>query len=343
VRDTGPGIRRLRCGRGFRYLDPAGRTLREPDALGRIRALAIPPAWTRVWICPSPSGHLQAVGWDARGRKQYRYHPLYRQVRDEVKFGRMAAFLAVLARIRRRVARDLRRSGLPREKVLAAVVRLLETTFVRVGNEEYAQENDSFGITTLHNRHARVDGATLRLRFRGKSGLTHEVSLTDRRLARIVRQCRDLPGYELFQYLDENGEPCKVDSADVNSYLREIAGEDFSAKDFRTLAGTVLAARELAACGPCRNPRHAAKNVVAACRRVAEKLGNRPATCRKYYIHPAVIEAYSDGQLFPAVERGREQQQTYNGKGMPAEEYTVLVLLAGYQEQQARQARAIAA
>jgi DNA topoisomerase I len=338
VRTTGPCIQRVRCGKSFRYLGPDGRPLRDPKHLGRIRSLAIPPAWRGVWICPSASGHLQAIGRDARGRKQYRYHPQYRAVRDEAKFSRMIAFGTVLAVIRARVRQDLERRGLPKEKVLATVVRLLESTFIRVGNDEYARENDSFGLTTMRDKHVRINGAKLMFRFRGKSGLEHAIELTDRRLARIVKACRDLPGYELFQYVDENGDTCRIDSADVNQYVREISGQDFTAKDFRTWAGTLLAARELYAAGPCRGATTGKRTIVAGIKRVAARLGNRPATCRKYYIHPAVIEAYSNGSLFPAMERGEEQHAAYAGLGLRPEEYSVMVIIAEYQMKLARAA-----
>ncbi len=341
MKDGGPGIRRVRAGKGFRYMDPAGRPVRDAETLERVRALAIPPAWTSVWICPTPYGQIQAVGWDARGRKQYRYHPLYRKVRDESKFGRMIAFGAVLALIRRRVNEDLDRRGLPREKVLAAVVRLLDATYMRVGNSEYARDNESFGLTTLRDKHARVAGATLTLRFRGKSGQEHIAELTDERLSRIVRRCQELPGYELFQYVDRNGVAWKVDSGDVNAYLREIAGQDFSAKDFRTWAGTILAARELALQGPCRSDREGRKRILEAVRGVARQLGNRPATCRKYYVHPAVVEAYAGGSLFPVMREGLAQERAYNGHGLLPEEYAVLATVAEYQEKQVRQARGV--
>jgi DNA topoisomerase-1 len=338
VTGNGPCIHRIRCGRSFRYLDPDGNPLRSPRHLDRIRSLAIPPAWTNIWICPSPSGHLQATGRDARGRKQYRYHPSYRATRDQAKFSRMIAFGAVLARIRRRVEHDIRRHGLPREKVLATVVRLLETTFIRVGNDEYARENDSFGLTTMHDRHVRINGTTLMFRFRGKSGLTHTVELTDSRLARIVRECQDLPGYELFQYVDESGEICRVDSADVNQYIREISGQDFTAKDFRTWAGTVMAACELYGEGPCRSATHVKKTVVAVTKRVAQRLRNRPATCRKYYIHPAILDSYSDGSLFPVMREGEQQHSAYAGRGLLPAEYSVMVLVADYQRKLAKAA-----
>jgi DNA topoisomerase-1 len=332
----GPCIQRIRCGRFFRYQGPDGKPLRDPGHLQRIRSLAIPPAWKNVWICPSANGHLQAVGWDAKGRKQYRYHPQYRSVRDQAKFSRMIAFGTVLALIRRNVGQDLDRAGLPREKVLATVVRLLETTFIRVGNDEYAKENDSFGLTTLRSRHVRIDGATLLFSFRGKSGLEHTIELTDARLARIVRQCRELPGYELFRYVNEAGEIGRVDSADVNCYIRKLCGQDFTAKDFRTWAGTVLAARELHSAGPPASATAAKRTVVKAIKTVARRLGNRPATARKYYIHPAIPDAYADGTLFPAMARGEEQNTAYAGLGLRPEEYSVMVLIAEYQGQMAK-------
>jgi DNA topoisomerase-1 len=250
VSDASPGLARRRAGAGFRYHDPDGAVARGKAVLARIKALAIPPAWDQVWICPREDGHLQATGRDARGRKQYRYHPRWREARDETKYGRMLAFARALPRIRRRVRRDLALPGLPRDKVLATVVRLLETTRMRVGNQEYARENDSFGLTTLRVRQVRVRGSTMQFRFRGKSGVWHEFALSDRALASIVRRMRDLPGYELFQYLDEQGETRAVDAADVNAYLKAIAGEEFTSKDFRTWAGTVLAARALHEAGP---------------------------------------------------------------------------------------------
>jgi DNA topoisomerase I len=340
VSGSGPCIRRIRCGRAFRYIGADGTPVRDPKHLERIRSLVIPPAWKNVRICPSPHGHLQAAGWDARGRKQYRYHPRYREVRDQAKFSRMIAFGTVLATIRREVRRDLRRRGLPKEKVLATVVRLLETSFIRVGNDEYAKENDSFGLTTMKDRHVRIAGSKLLFHFRGKSGQEHGIELTDRRLANIVKQCRDLPGYDLFQYIDEEGRPCAVDSADVNRYIHDIAGSDFTAKDFRTWAGTVLAVHELCAVGPCRNESSGTRAIVNAVKSVARQLGNRPATCRKYYIHPAILDAYSDGSLFSAMRQGEQQQTAYNGLGLRPEEYGAMVVVAEHQERLARQARA---
>jgi len=305
VSDETPGITRQRSGTAFRYRHPDGRVVRERRTLARIRAIAIPPAWTEVWICSRDDGHVQATGRDARRRKQYRYHPRWREVRDETKFGRMAAFARALPRIRRRAREDLARPGLPREKALAAVVHLLERTRIRVGNAEYARENDSFGLTTLRGHQVRVRGQRLDFRFRGKSGVLHEVALSDPRLAALVRRMQDLPGEELFQYIDEHGETRRVESADVNAYLQSIAGEAFTSKDFRTWAGTLLAARALRALGPCATPAEGRRNVNRAIEAVAAELRNTKAVCRKCYVHPAVIEAYLEGRLPPA--RGTEE------------------------------------
>jgi DNA topoisomerase I len=296
VNDALPGIRRDRVRKGFVYRDARNHVIRDPAQLARIKALAIPPAWEAVWICASPSGHLQATGRDSKGRKQYRYHPAWTQFRDELKYGRMRAFGKALPLIRRRVSTDLARPGLPREKVLATVVRLLERTRLRVGNKEYAKANGSFGLTTLRNRHANVVGSELRFNFQGKGGKPHTVALKDDQLARIVRRCRDLPGYELFQYLDEKHQRQVIDSSDVNAYLRDITGEDFTAKDFRTWAGTLVALQSLAGL-EATSTRIAKKNILAAIKVVAEHLRNTPAICRKSYIHPIVLEAYSDGYL----------------------------------------------
>ncbi len=302
VRETTSGFTRQKCGTGFRYLDTAGKSLRDKQHLARIRSLVIPPAWQRVWICPLPEGHLQAVGYDAKGRKQYRYHPIYSHFRNHTKFGRMPEFAKALPLIRHRVQRDLARPGLPREKVLATVVRLLETTYIRIGNTEYAKQNKSFGLTTLRDRHVDIEGADVRFHFRGKSGQDHDIHLHDRRLARIIRECQDLPGYELFQYLDHDGRQHTIDSNDVNAYLREITGGDFTAKDFRTWAGTVQSALVLADIGPAQSETEMKRNVVTAIKAVAGRLGNRPATCRKYYVHPVVLDAYADGTLFSCVK-----------------------------------------
>ena len=292
-----PGFRRQRAGKGFRYLDAKGRPIRDPETLARIRALAIPPAWTDVWICPSANGHLQATGRDARGRRQYRYHARYRARRDASKFARLAAFGAALPRIRRRVRLDLSRRGLPREKVLAAVVGLLDATPLRVGNEEYARVNKSFGISTLRDRHATVSGETVRFRFRGKGGRTEEATLVDRRLAAVVRRCRDVPGQRLFQYVDEDGEERGISSEDVNAYLREAAGDpDVSAKDFRTWTATVLAHRALSSPAPQADAGPRSRPDVEAIRRTAEVLNDTLAVTRNSYVHPAVLEAFEPAQ-----------------------------------------------
>jgi DNA topoisomerase I len=298
VTDEQPGIRRKRAGRGFQYLDAKGQRIRNPDELRRFKSLVIPPAWTDVWICPRPDGHLQATGRDARGRKQYRYHPRWRAVRDATKYHRMIAYGDAVAQIRAQVDRDLARSGLTREKVLGTVVRLLETTLMRIGNTEYASANQSFGLTTLRDRHVEIAGANLRFEFRGKRGIRHTVQLHDRRLASIVKQCQDIPGYELFQYVDADGQRHHIDSADVNAYLRQMHGQDFTAKDVRTWAATVLAARYLWELGTSQSETQTKRNVAQAIKSVARHLGNTPAICRKCYVHTDVIDGYSDGSLF---------------------------------------------
>ena len=297
VHDDQPGYARRRRGKHFHYVDAEGHAVKDPATLARIKSLAIPPAWEDVWICMHPLGHLQATGRDARGRKQYRYHPKWRTVRDESKYERMLDFGKALPSIRSQVELALKLPGLPREKVLATIVHLLEATMIRIGNEEYARENKSFGLTTLRDRHVRLDGSTVRFRFRGKSGVQHEVEVHDRRLANIIRRTRDLPGQELFQYVDDDGVPRAVGSADVNEYLHAIAGADYTAKDFRTWAGTVLAAVALQACAQCDTAAQAKKNIVQAIASVAKKLGNTPAICRQCYVHPAIIAAYLDGTL----------------------------------------------
>ncbi len=326
VSDSVPGIRRLRSGKGFRYVGPNGRALRDPGILNRIRSLAIPPAYRDVWICPNPNGHIQATGRDARGRKQYRYHPRWREVRDETKFGRMLDFSAALPRIRRRVERDLAGSGLPREKVLATVVRLLECTGIRVGNDEYLRANGSFGLTTLRDDHVEISGSTLRFQFRGKSGKIHKVDLNDPRLARIVRRCQALPGEELFQYVDEAGEQQTIGSGDVNDYLREISGEEFTAKDFRTWWGTILALAALRTMDAPANEREAKSAIIKVIDQVASQLNNTRAVCRKYYVHPEVFESFSEGRLIEALA---EQPGDGNGgAGLTPEERDLIRLLA---------------
>ena len=307
VSDALPGIARRRAGRAFRYVAPEGSDVRDEATLARIRRLAVPPAWTNVWICPREDGHLQATGRDARGRKQYRYHARWREVRDEGKYARLVAFGRALPRIRRRVQRDLSRPGLPREKALAAVVRLLERTFIRVGNEEYARENESFGLTTLRERQVCVEGATLRFKFPGKSGVQHELAVTDRRIAGIVRRMQELPGEELFQYVDDEGATRSIESADVNAYLKSIAGDEFTSKDFRTWAGTLLCARALCSLPPPASPTAGKREIVQAVRSVAGALRNTQAVCRRCYIHPRVIDSYLEGRLQAAMS-GRSDE-----------------------------------
>lgn len=326
VSDQGPGIRRKRVGKGFSHIAPDGHPIRDRETIRRIKSLVIPPAWTDVWICPNPRGHLQASGRDARGRKQYRYHPRWRGIRDAVKYDRMMDFAAALPRIRQRTDEDLERPGLPREKVLATVVRLLEETRIRVGNEEYRRENGSYGLTTLRNRHVDVIGSEVRFTFQGKSGKHHRVKLQDRRLARIIKRFLEIPGQELFRYMGENGEPKGIESTDVNDYVREISGADFTAKDFRTWSGTILAARFLreavAAAGAKPDTHDAKKELVRAIARVADELGNTPAVCKTCYIHPAVIAAYLAGGLKPIAEKDDDAPYT-----LSAEERDLLALL----------------
>ncbi len=324
VSDMMPGIRRKRAGSGFSYVGPDGKVIKNPAELARIRTLAIPPAYTDVWICPVPNGHIQATGRDARGRKQYRYHPKWREARDETKFGRILAFSEVLPRIRKRVQRDLGRQGLPREKVLATVVQLLDCTGIRIGNDEYARANRSFGLTTLRDRHVEISGSNIRFEFRGKSGKTHSVSLTDRRLARIVQRCQALPGEDLFQYIDDEGVRQTIGSGDVNEYLREISGQEFTAKDFRTWSGTRLAVAALTEIGTWTSQRQAKSNVLRAIDSVAEQLNNTRAVCRKYYIHPCVFESYSAGTMLETLQNGTKQEVK---AGLTAEEVAVVWLL----------------
>jgi DNA topoisomerase-1 len=329
VSDGRPGIRRIRAGKGFRYVKADGKPVRDAATLARIRSLVIPPAWTKVWICALENGHLQATGRDARGRKQYRYHPCWRATRDETKYDRIFAFGRALPAIRARVDADLRRHGLPREKVLATVVRLLETTLIRVGNEEYARENNSYGLTTLQNRHVRVTGETVHFAFRGKSGVRHRIDVRDGRLARVVKRCHDLPGLELFQYLDADGERRSLDSADINDYLRAIGGQEFTAKDFRTWAGTVLAAQALRNLVDFDTQAQAKRNVVAAVQAVAERLGNTVAVCRKCYVHPAVFEAYFDGSFLTRLEARVTVDLKSDFGELPPEEAAILAFLDG--------------
>lgn len=327
VGDDLPGIARVAVKDGFRYVAADGGTLRDEATLARIKSLAIPPAWSDVWICPFDNGHIQATGRDARGRKQYRYHPRWRSVRDEVKYERMLRFGRALPDIRKRVDAALALPGLPREKMLATVVHLLQTTMMRIGNEEYARENKSFGLTTLRNRHVRIDGSEVEFHFRGKSGVRHAIRVDDRRLARIIRTCRDLPGQELFQYVDDDGQLRAVDSADVNDYLREITGEDYTAKDFRTWSGTVLAALALQEFEKFDSETQAKKNIVQAIETVAAKLGNTPAVCRKCYVHPEVLAAYLDGSMLRSLEARTRAELSDDLPALRPEEAAVVALL----------------
>jgi DNA topoisomerase I len=327
VSDAEPGILRKTRGKGFRYIGIDEAAVRDAEVLARIKSLVIPPAWKEVWICASPRGHLQATGRDAKGRKQSKYHPRWREVRDETKYERMLSFGAALPTIRERVERDLAMSGLPRLKVLATIVRLMETTLIRVGNEEYARQNQSYGLTTMRNRHVMIEGSTVTFKFRGKSGKRHAINLTDRRLAKIVQRCQDIPGYELFQYVDSDGARHSIDSADVNEYLREISEQDFTAKDFRTWAGTVLACMTLRDYEPFDSIAGAKKNVVSAIRSVAERLGNTPSVCRKCYVHPAVLECYLGGTMTTSLEECLKQKVADSSHALRPEELALIHLL----------------
>jgi len=327
VTDAQPGISRRRVGRGFSYVDPDGRVIREREHLRRFRSLVIPPAWSDVWICPMPEGHLQVTARDARGRKQYRYHPSFRAHRDHAKFDKMVELSDVLWQVRERVERDIARPGLERDKVMATLVWLLERTLIRVGSHELAKENNSYGLTTLRRRHVSIEGSTLRFEFRGKSGVAHAVAVTDRRIARIVQRCRELPGRELFQYVDERGRRQIVYADDVNTYLREITGRDVTAKDFRTWMGTMLAAAALREMGPAPSKRAAERNVVAAVDSTANRLGNTRAVCRKYYIHPALIEAYLEGAVLPPLPEPVWQERRAHGPALRRHEAEVLAFL----------------
>ena len=301
VNDGDPGITRRRAGKAFSYRRPDGSLVKDAETLGRIRKLAIPPAYTDVWICEDPRGHIQATGRDLKGRKQYRYHPDWGEARGETKYHRAIEFARALPGLREKIERDLSKPGLSKAKVVATVVRLLELTLIRVGNSEYAKQNKSFGLTTLRDRHVKVDGSEIRFKFKGKSGVEHQTGLKDRRLARIVRAAQEVPGQHLFQWVDRDGLRHEIGSADVNSYLREAIGEDFSAKDFRTWAGTVAAAQALLAYEAPGTATEAKKVLAATAKTVAARLGNTPAVCRKAYIHPAVFEAYTDGVLREAL------------------------------------------
>lgn len=324
--DHSPGYQRKKTGKSFVYLC-GQKPIRDQDELRRIKALVIPPAWKEVWICAISNGHLQATGRDAKGRKQYRYHARWRTVRDENKYARLVEFANKLPIIRKQIQKDLKLPGLPKRKVLATLVRLLETTLIRVGNEEYARNNNSFGLTTMRNRHAEVSGHALRFEFRGKSGKEHVVRLRDSRVAAIVRRCRELPGHELFQYLDEDGQRQSIDSGDVNQYLKDIAKENFTAKDFRTWAGTVLTTLALREFESFENQAQARKNIVRAIEKVASRLGNTPTICRKCYIHPLVIDSYLDGTMMHSLSQSAVQEMTKSLPGLPPEESAVLGFL----------------
>jgi DNA topoisomerase I len=327
VSDTMPGITRHNARNGFDYRLPDGALVRDLATLKRIRSLVIPPAWSEVWICLDPKGHLQATGRDARRRKQYRYHPRWREVRDAAKYGKLLTFARVLPLIRERVDQDLKGRGLPRHRVLAAIVRLMELTLFRIGNNEYARTNKSFGLTTLRDRHAAIESSRIHISFRGKGGKVYEGDINDRRLARIVKDCRDLPGYELFQYLDDAGNRHTVGSADVNGYLREITGEEITAKDFRTWAATHLAAEALREFERFDSEAQRKKAIVDAVQKVARHLGNTPAICRRCYIHPAIFEGYIDGTLVDALAQRTEAYLEDNIRGMSPEEAAVAAFL----------------
>jgi DNA topoisomerase-1 len=334
VSDAEPGIRREKAGKGFCYRHPNGLLVKDPSELQRIRSLAIPPAWADVWICPDASGHVQAVGRDAKGRKQYRYHPRWREVRDADKFDHMLDFARSLPRIRRQLEDDMLGRGVARERVLATIVSLLDKTLIRIGNDEYAAGNDSYGLTTLENRHLAVRGEELRFHFRGKSGKIWKLTIRDRRIARVVRTCQDLPGQRLFQYADDGGVVRTVTSTDVNEYLRQISGSDVSTKDFRTWAGTVLAAMALSAAGPAETQAEAKGKVRRAIEAVSARLGNTPSVCRKCYVHPDIIASYLEGDL-PSIQAAEYPEP---GESLPAEERAVLELL----ERRAREGRGAA-
>jgi DNA topoisomerase-1 len=322
-----PGIRRQAHGRGFRYLDPDGRAIRVPEMLQRFRSLVIPPAWTDVWICPHEDGHLQVTARDGRGRKQYRYHPGFRQHRDGSKFERMFELSDVLWKIRERVETDIELPGFTREKIMATLVWLLETTLIRIGSDEYAKANKSYGLTTFRRRHVAVVGSEMRFEFRGKSGIQHAVAVTDRRIARIVQRCQELRGEELFKYLDDEGKRQSVQAEDVNAYLQEVTGRDITAKDFRTWAGTMLAAEALRKTGAADTKKEAERNIVAAVDLTAKRLGNTRSVCRKYYIHPALLEAYLEGSVLPPLPERRWSKRKTQGPTLRQHEMDVLAFL----------------
>lgn len=327
VSDERPGFARKKKGDDFEFFDTKGERVKDEARVLRIRRIGIPPAWTDVWICPTANGHIQATGRDARGRKQYRYHEKFREARDETKYEKMLIFGEALPKIRQRVEKDLSLPGLPKNKVLATIVSLMERTFIRVGNEQYAKENKSYGLTTMRRKHVQVEGTKLRFNFRGKSGVEHQIELADRRLARIVKRVQELPGQELFGYEHDDGEVDNISSQDVNDYLREITGEDFTAKDFRTWAGTVLAAVALNAIDPFQTKTEARKNVTAAVKAVSKILGNTPAVCRKCYVHPAVLETYLDGGMIDGLRRKTAETLEENVQDLQTVEVAVMKFL----------------
>lgn len=327
VSDEEPGIRRRKSGKGFTYTGPDGRKVSDKATLARIKSLVIPPAYTDVWICAKANGHIQATGRDAKGRKQYRYHSAFREVRESTKYEHMLEFAKGLPAIRKTIDEHMSLRGLPREKVLATVVHLLESTLIRVGNSDYVKQNKSYGLTTLRDPHVKVEGGELRFQFKGKSGKTWKLQVKDRRIARIVKACQDLPGQDLFQYLDESGEQQSIASADVNAYLKEITGSEITAKDFRTWAGTVLAALALAEFEAFDSDAKAKKNIRAAIETVAARLGNTPSICRKCYVHPEVLDAYLDGGLLLDIKEQVEAELREDLASLRPEEAAVLALL----------------
>ena len=339
VTDDRPGISRRKSGTGFTYRKPDGTKLADKDVLKRIRSLVIPPAWADVWICARADGHIQATGRDAKGRKQYRYHPRFREIRESTKYDHVIAFAHVLPIIRAKVRADMALRGLPRAKVLATVVHLLETTLIRVGNDDYAKENKSYGLTTLQNRHVEVEGSEVRFRFTGKSGKQWSLKVKDRRVAKIIKACQELPGQELLQYIDEDGTYQDVTSNDVNAYLKEITAEEITAKDFRTWAGTLLAALALKKVETFDSAAQAKRNLRAAIERVSARLGNTPTICRKCYIHPEVMNSYLDGSLVAAIQAEVETTLRDDLAGLEPEEAAVLAMLQARLKQQQKPRR----
>lgn len=340
VSDELPGIARQKSGKSFRYRDAKGKTVRDKATLQRIRSLVIPPAWTDVWICPYENGHLQATGRDAKGRKQHRYHPLWREVRDATKYDRMIEFGDVLPGLRRKVARDIRKHGLSREKVLATIIRLMDLTFIRVGNDEYAKQNNSYGLTTMQDKHAKIRGGRVQFSFKGKSGKYHSIEVADRRLAKIVKSCQDIPGQELFQWIDDEGQRHDITSGDVNDYLRETSAADFTAKDFRTWAGTVLALGALQKLKEFQTQKQAKRNLKQAVEAVAEKLGNTPTVCRKCYIHPFVLDGYVNKKL-SAMQNGAVSNSVVPQSSLRADEQALLKFLRCCRREEKQKTRQI--